>query len=116
MYLPKSFEETRVDVLHDLIRAHPLGTLVTLSKDGLDANHIPFEIDSSPAPFGILRGHVARANSIWNDQSRNSDALAIFQGPHTYVSPFGTRQRWKPEWSCRHGTMLLFTHMVNYEQ
>jgi transcriptional regulator len=87
MYLPKSFEETRVDVLHDLIRAHPLGTLVTLSKDGLDANHIPFEIDSSPAPFGILRGHVARANSIWNDQSRNSDALAIFQGPHTYVSP-----------------------------
>ncbi|HYR89885.1 MAG TPA: FMN-binding negative transcriptional regulator [Terriglobia bacterium] len=87
MYLPKSFEETRVDVLHDLIRAHPLGTLVTLSKDGLDANHIPFGIDSSPAPFGILRGHVARANSIWNDQSRNSDALAIFQGPHTYVSP-----------------------------
>jgi len=33
MYLPKSFEETRVDVLHDLIRAHLLGTLVTLSKE-----------------------------------------------------------------------------------
>ena len=49
MYLPKSFEETRVDVLHDLIRAHPLGTLVTLSKDGLDANHIPFEIEFAGA-------------------------------------------------------------------
>src|SRR5262249_16839050 len=87
MYLPKTFEETRIDVLHDLIRTHPFGTLVTLNNDGLEANHIPFEIDSSPEPFGILRGHVARANSVWNEKYRNRQALAIFQGPHTYISP-----------------------------
>jgi len=87
MYLPKSFEETRIEVLHDMIRTHPFGTLVTLNKDGLEANHIPFEIDNSPEPFGILRGHVARANSVWNDQYRDGQALAIFQGPQTYVSP-----------------------------
>ena len=50
MYLPKHFEETRIDVLHGLIRAHPLGALVTLTSGGLDANHIPFEVDPSPAP------------------------------------------------------------------
>jgi transcriptional regulator len=87
MYLPRHFEETRVDVLHGLMRAHPLGALVTLGPDGLEANHIPFEIDPDPAPFGTLRGHVARANPVWRELSRGADALAIFQGPATYVSP-----------------------------
>ena len=57
MYLPSHFAEARVEVLHDLIRAHPFGTLVVLASNGLDANHIPFEIDPEPAPFGTLRGH-----------------------------------------------------------
>lgn len=87
MYLPKHFEETRVEVLHGLVRAHPLGALVTLGAGGLEANHIPFEIDPDPAPFGTLRGHVARANPVWRELSRGTDALAIFQGAATYVSP-----------------------------
>jgi hypothetical protein len=45
MYLPKHFEETRVEVLHELIHTHPLGALVTLMPGGLDANHVPFEVD-----------------------------------------------------------------------
>ena len=86
MYLPKHFEETRVPVLHDLIRAHPLATLVMLTPSGLDANHIPFEIDPAPAPSGTLRGHVARANPLWRSVS-DVEMLAIFQGPDTYISP-----------------------------
>lgn len=87
MYLPSHFEETRREVLHELIRAHPLGALVTLAPEGLDANHIPFELDPNPAPFGTLRGHVARANPLWREPSRGVDALVIFQGPQAYVSP-----------------------------
>ena len=86
MYVPKHFEETHVPVLHDLIRAHPLGALVTLTGGGLDANHVPFEIDPAPAPFGTLRAHVARANPVWRE-SRDAQVLVIFQGPSTYVSP-----------------------------
>ncbi len=85
MYLPKHFEETRVDVLHGLIRAHPLGTLVTAGAGGLEANHVPFEIDPDPAPFGTLRAHVARANPVWRDGA--GDALVLFQGPEIYVTP-----------------------------
>jgi transcriptional regulator len=85
MYLPKHFEETRTEVLHALIRAHPLGALVTRSVDGLEANHVPFEIDPHPAPFGTLRAHVARANPVWREGA--GDALVIFQGPDIYVSP-----------------------------
>ena len=91
MYLPKHFEETRVEVLHELIRAFPFGTLVTLTAGGLDANHIPFEVDSDPRPFGTLRGHVARANPVWRETAPSAEALVIFQGPDTYISP-----RWYP--------------------
>ena len=104
MYLPKHFEETRVEVLHELIHAHPLGALVTLTRGGLDANHIPFEVDPEPAPFGTLRGHVARANPVWREFSREVEALVIFQGPGTYISPawYPTKQetgRVVPTWN-----------------
>ena len=87
MYLPKHFEETRIEVLHELIRARPLGALVALTASGLEANHIPFEIDPQPQPYGTLRGHVARANPIWREHSRDVEALVIFQGAGAYISP-----------------------------
>ena len=87
MYLPKHFQETRVEVLHDLMRLHPLAALVALTPTGLEANHVPLEIDPMPVPFGTLRGHIARANPLWRNLSRDFEALAIFQGPSTYISP-----------------------------
>jgi transcriptional regulator len=87
MYVPAHFNEQRVELLHQLIRERPLGTLVTLSAAGLNANHIPFELEPEPAPFGTLRGHVARANPVWHDFSRAVEALVIFHGPQTYISP-----------------------------
>jgi predicted FMN-binding regulatory protein PaiB len=61
MYVPPHFEETRLEVLHRLIRAHPLATLATLSSGGIDANHIPLHLSEEPGRFGALRGHVARS-------------------------------------------------------
>ena len=87
MYVPSHFAESRVEVLHQLIRARPLATLVTLNADGLNANHIPFEIDPEPLPLGTLRGHVARANPVWRAFSREVEALVIFRGPQAYISP-----------------------------
>ena len=87
MYLPGHFEESRIDILHQLIRERPLATIVTLGSAGLNANHIPFELSAEPAPLGTLRGHVARANPLWRDFSENIDALIIFHGPRAYVSP-----------------------------
>ena len=87
MYLPAHFEEPRVGILHQLIRAHPLGALVTFGTDGLDANHVPFEIDPDPAPYGTLRAHVARANPVWRESSKGVEPLVIFQGAQVYVTP-----------------------------
>lgn len=87
MYIPKHFDEPRVEVLHRLIRARPLSTLVTLSSGGLDANHIPLHLTPDPASLGTLRGHVARANPMWSDLAKDVEALAIFHGPDAYITP-----------------------------
>lgn len=87
MYLPAQFQEHRTATLHDLIRAHPLATLVTMCSDGLVANHIPMEIDSTAGALGTLRGHVARANPVWTSYRPEIDAMAVFQGPESYITP-----------------------------
>ena len=87
MYLPAQFNETRTDVLHALMRARPLATLVTSSESGLVANHVPLQTLAEPAPLGSLRGHIARANPLWREYAQGSEALAIFQGPDAYISP-----------------------------
>jgi len=87
MYLPRHFAETRVEVLHDLIRRHPLGTLVVITPEGLEASHVPFEIDAQPQPFGTLRCHLARANPLWQHIVADRPVLVVFQGEQGYISP-----------------------------
>ena len=88
MYLPKHFEETRPEPLHELIRKQPLGLLVTLNDAGLQANNVPFVLDADPAGGpGILRAHVARANPLWREARGDAQSLVVFQGPQAYISP-----------------------------
>ncbi|MBE7419704.1 MAG: FMN-binding negative transcriptional regulator [Ideonella sp.] len=84
MYLPAHFEETRVDVMHALMRTHPLTTWVVQWSAGLVVNHIPFLIDPARGPRGTLVGHVARANPVWRQLGAS---VAVFQGPQAYISP-----------------------------
>jgi transcriptional regulator len=97
MYTPASFREERLDVLHGLIAAHPLGALVRHDADGLCADHLPFEIaaPTPEAPFGILRAHVARANPLWRAAGGADECMVLFQGPHAYITPawYAEKQR-----------------------
>jgi len=88
MYLPKHFEETDLTVLHELIRAHPLGTWVTQDADGaLVANHLPFLVEPTRGDHGTLVAHVARANPVWQSFSRTAGSIVVFQGAQGYISP-----------------------------
>ena len=87
LYLPAHFNETRTEVMHALMRAHPLSTLVTQCGSGLVANHVPVQTLAEPKPLGCIRGHVARANPLWREYRAGTEALAIFQGPQVYISP-----------------------------
>lgn len=94
MYIPSQFEQPDIQVMHELIRARPLATLITLGSNGINANHIPFHLSRTPEPFGVLRGHVARSNPIWSDLESDIEVLAIFHGPDAYISPswYATKQ------------------------
>lgn len=87
MYVPAHFAELQTDVMHGLIQAHPLATLVTLSNEGIDANHLPLHLSPAEGPFGTLRGHIARTNPLWRGSIPDSEALAVFHGPDSYISP-----------------------------
>ena len=85
MYLPAHFEESRTQVLHELITRHPLGMLVTHGGGGLDANHIPFLLDADGG-LGVLHGHVARANPVWQEADAQ-EVLVVFRAADGYISP-----------------------------
>ncbi len=87
MYNPPNFREDRIEVLHDLIRAHPFATLVALGQDGLFGNHLPFVLHGDLGEHGTLRGHVSRANPLWKSVDPTIDVLAIFQGVESYITP-----------------------------
>jgi transcriptional regulator len=87
MYVPAHFEEQQLGVLHDLVREHPLGMLVTQGAAGLDANHIPFGLDAGTGSFGTLRAHVARANPVWEQVADGDEVLVVFRAEQAYISP-----------------------------
>ncbi len=89
MYLPKHFAQTDVAVMHALMRSNPLATLISHGPDGLNANHIPLQLDATAGPNGTLRGHIARANPLSKASAVDGEILLIFQGPHSYISPSG---------------------------
>lgn len=101
MYRPPVFREDRIDVLHDLIRAHPFATLITVGADGPEANHIPFALEPGvDGASGTLRGHVAKPNPVWSENDPEADVLVVFQGPHHYVTP-----SWYPS-KAEHGKVV----------
>jgi transcriptional regulator len=76
-------------VLRGLIDQHSFGTLVSQLEGQLFATHLPLLFDPSRGPNGTLLGHMARANPHWHAfaDTTGPDTLAIFTGPHAYISP-----------------------------
>lgn len=87
MYLPPLFREDRLEVLHDVVRHHPLGLLITAGPGGLQANAIPFLIKPQISELGTLQAHLARANGQWRELADVDECMVVFQGPDAYVTP-----------------------------
>jgi transcriptional regulator len=97
MYVPPAFAEDRPEVLARIIDEHGFATLVTTGASGLIASHVPLLHD--PAR-GVLIGHVARPNPQAADLKSGAEALAIFTGPHGYISPrWYADQQAVPTWN-----------------
>lgn len=86
MYTPNSFRQDDSDALFGLIERHSFAALVSEAGGELTASHLPLLVDRAAGDVGYLLGHMARANPQWRELA-GQDVLAIFSGPHAYVSP-----------------------------
>lgn len=89
MYQPPHFIETDRETLHALIRAHPLGLLISATSDGPVADPVPMLLDADIGEHGRLRAHVARANPHWKliAAQPETPVLVVFQGANSYITP-----------------------------
>ncbi len=118
MYIPAAFKEERPERMVELVRAHPLATLVTIGSEGLVASHLPMLYEPAQDGAGVLHGHLAKGNPQWKDLREGVEALAIFHGPEAYISPswYVTKQetgRVVPTWNYAvvhaYGTLEVYT-------
>ena len=86
VYLPPHFTETRPEVLVAHIERYDFALLTTHGAGGLVASHVPMLLQRRGEAF-VLQGHLARPNPQVADLAAGGDALAIFTGPHAYISP-----------------------------
>lgn len=87
MYMPKHFAvEDRVQQLQ-FMRDYGFATLVSQGSHGPTATHLPLTVEERDDGNVFLIGHVAHANPHWKYLESGSEALAIFHGPHAYISP-----------------------------
>jgi transcriptional regulator len=96
MYVPKHFLQSDEDTLWEFVDAHSFGTLLTVDGGAPFASHLPFLVDRAR---GLLHCHVARANPQWQHLAAAAKVLAIFQGPHGYVSPTWYVDAGVPTWN-----------------
>lgn len=88
MHIQQKFAETDAATLHALIKAHPLGALVVMTANGLEANHMPFHLTADADGKAVLRAHTPKQNPLWQQQlPADTEALVIFQGVDTYITP-----------------------------
>lgn len=100
MYTPKPYIEDDLATLHAGIRAWSFGTLITVGPSGVNATHLPFLLDAQEDGQGLLTTHLAKKNAQYDDLRAGAEALAIFQGPHAFITPsWYVKQSTFPTWN-----------------
>ena len=98
MHIPEAFLETDSGKLAALVRERSFGELVTVNEGQPYVSHLPFLFDPTESSQGVLYAHVSRSNPHW--KQGESDALAIFHGPHHYISPtYYAQEGTVPTWN-----------------
>jgi transcriptional regulator len=106
MYQPPQFREESLAVQHALIRAHPLGLLISQGPEGVLANPIPFLVYEE-GDNGVLRCHLSRGNPQWQALSEQPAALVVFQGVEHYITP-----GWYPQKAIDHKVVPTWNYAI----
>jgi transcriptional regulator len=98
MYIPPAYQETDPARIRAFVTGHSFGVLVSKGDRFPMATHIPLEWHTENG-VDYLVGHIAKANAQWHDFKKQPEVLAIFQGPHSYVSSSWYENEEVPTWN-----------------
>lgn len=87
MYIPKYFEINDLSLIKEFLNSYGFGLLINNTQDDLNGTHLPFLYESNEGDKGTLYTHVARNNPQWQSLRPDKKVLAVFSGPHGYISP-----------------------------
>ena len=99
MYIPNYFKQQNIEEVKRFLHENSFGILISQGNDKIAGTHIPMELDTDEHNNDILIGHIAKANPQSKNLVDDLEVLAIFNGPHTYVSSSWYEQENVPTWN-----------------
>jgi transcriptional regulator len=98
MYIPSLFNQENPEEIKSFISQNSFGILISQVEGKPWATHLPLELDVNVKGEHVLLGHVSRGNKQWREFN-NEEVLAIFNGPHTYISSSWYDHENVPTWN-----------------
>lgn len=102
-YVPGHFRVEDAATLERFVAENGFATLVSTGPEGLWTSHVPLLVGRGSDGRLRLEGHMARANAHWESLESAAEVLAIFGGPHAYVSP---------SWYAHHPSVPTWNYAV----
>jgi len=99
MYIPRRYEEKDQEKIYAFIREHSFAILITVQEGRPLGTHIPLQLETGPDGKAVLIGHISIGNEQKHTLSDGASVLAIFPGPHAYVSPRWYTEMNVPTWN-----------------
>ena len=99
MYIPDIYKNENQEDITAFLKQNSFGILINQTNGKLWATHIPLELGTNKEGKTILEGHISKENPQWQGFTENDQILAVFSGPHSYISPSWYDHENVPTWN-----------------
>lgn len=99
MFIPDIYKNENQEAITAFLKENSFGILINQTNGKLWATHIPLELGTNKEGKTILEGHISKENPQWKSFAENDQILAIFSGPHSYISPSWYDHENVPTWN-----------------
>jgi len=99
MYIPDLYKNENQEAITAFLKENSFGILINQTNGKLWATHIPLELSINAEGKTILEGHISKENPQWKGFAEDDQILAIFSGPHSYISPSWYDHENVPTWN-----------------
>ncbi|ESU22254.1 sporulation regulation protein [Flavobacterium enshiense DK69] len=99
MYIPELYKNENAAEIKNFLKSNSFGVLINQTEGKLWGTHIPLELETNQQGKEVLFGHISKENPQWKAFENNNDVLAIFSGPHSYISSSWYDHENVPTWN-----------------